>query len=220
MVGRGPGSAWPGDGRAVPGVRPADVPCLRPLPPLRDGPPLTGPINLRFEAEPLLQIRDCPVALLRQGLRSKSVPTRAVTVEILGRFQSVAAAGDVIDVLQTDPSFEVRARAARCLDRIGSPRAVESLLACLNSGPAPVRVQAAWALGELGAIEAVPALRTALVGPSRQLSQRAAEALAAIGPAGISVLVRVADSETDAAGVSRRALATLESWKDEKVPAG
>jgi HEAT repeat protein len=174
------------------------------------------PVDLVADA--IFQIRDCPVALLRQGLKSRSVPTRAVTVELLGRFQSVGATGDVIEVLQHDPSFEVRARAARCLGRIGSPHAVEPLLACLNRGPAPLRVQAAWALGELGAVEAVPALRTALVGPSRQLSERAAEALAAIGPAGISVLVRVADSDSAAAGVSRSALSGLESWKDA-VPA-
>ena len=175
------------------------------------------PVDLVADA--IFQIRDCPVALLRQGLKSRSVPTRAVTVELLGRFQSMSATGDVIELLQNDQSFEVRARAARCLGRIGSPHAVGPLLACLNSGPAPLRVQAAWALGEVGAVEAVPALRTALVGPSRQLSERAAEALAAIGPAGISVLVRVADSDSVAAGISRTALGDVESWRD-KVSAG
>ena len=184
------------------------------VPPLLAGLEGRHALPVDLVAEAIFQIRDCPVSLLRQGLKSRSAPTRAVTVELLGRFQSVAATGDVIEVLENDSSFEVRARAARCLGRIGSPRAVQPLLACLNSGPAPLRVQAAWALGELGAVEAVPALRTALVGPSRQLGERAAEALAAVGPAGVAVLVRVADSDSEAAGSARRVLASLESWKD------
>jgi hypothetical protein len=40
-------------------------------------------------ADAVFEIRDCPVALLRDGLQSPSVPTRALTVELLGRFQAL-----------------------------------------------------------------------------------------------------------------------------------
>jgi len=158
-------------------------------------------------ADALFQIRECPVPLLRQGLESPSVPTRAVAVELLGRFQALSAADDVIDLLHNDQSVEVRARAARSLGRMGSPRALQPLLTCVESGPVAMRAQAIWALGEIGAPEALPVLSGALMGPSHHISELAADALAAMGPLGVAALTDIATGVGSAAGIASRALA-------------
>ena len=158
-------------------------------------------------ADALFQIRDCPVPLLRQGLESPSVPTRAVAVELLGRFQALSAADDVIGLLHNDPSVEVRARAARSLGRMGSPRALQPLLSCVERGPVAMRAQAIWALGEIGAPDALPVLSGALMGPSHHISELAADALVATGARGVAVLTEIATGEGTAAGIASRALA-------------
>ena len=159
-------------------------------------------------AEAVFQIRDCPVSLLRQGLKSRSMPTRAVTVELLGRFQALVAAEDVIGLLHHDPSVEVRARAARSLGRMGSPRALPPLLVCLNDSPVAVRAMTIWALGEIGGPEARSALRSTLLGPSHQVRWLAAEALAALGPPGFDVLTEVASSHGTGSAAAARALSS------------
>lgn len=164
-------------------------------------------IPIDVVAGAVFEIRDCPPALLRQGLASPSAPARALHVELLGRFQVLAAADDIIGLLHHDPSVEVRARAARSLGRMGSPRAVEPLLSCVNVGPAAIRAQAVWALGEMGAQEAIPVLRAALLGPSHHLGELAADALAAVGPTGMRVLSEIAAGATPAAALASRALA-------------
>lgn len=181
--------------------------ALSPLLASLDGP---RPVPVDVVADAVFQIRNCPTAVLRQGLRSRSVPTRAVAVELLGRFQALAAIDEVIDVLRGDPSVEVRARAARALGRMGSPRAVQALLASVDAGPVAMRIQAVWALGEIGAAQAVPALRVLLVGPSPRMAQTAGEALAAIGESGVRVLHQVAEGEGPPALAAAQALAGLQ----------
>lgn len=168
------------------------------------------PVPVDVVADAVFQIRNCPTAVLRQGLRSRSVPTRAVAVELLGRFQALAAIDEVIGVLHADPSVEVRARAARALGRMGSPRGVQALVASLDAGPAAMRIQAAWALGEIGASQAVPALRVLLVGPSPRMAQTAGEALGAIGEPGVRVLHQVAEGDGPPALAAAHALAGLQ----------
>ena len=107
--------------------------------------PCAVPIDVVAGA--VFAIRDCPLSLLRQALASPSVPTRTLAVELLGRFQALAVANDIVGLLHHDPSVEVRARAARSLGRMSSPRAVEPLIACVDAGPVAVRVQAIWAWG-------------------------------------------------------------------------
>jgi hypothetical protein len=49
-------------------------------------------------------------------------------------------------------------------------------------------------------------LHLVLLGPSLQLRDQAAEALAAVGPAGMSVLSKVAEGQHDASDTARRTL--------------
>jgi HEAT repeat protein len=172
---------------------------------------LEGPRALPVDAvaDAVFQIRDCPVAVLRQGLRSRSVASRAVTVELLGRFQALAAIDEVVERLHADPSAEVRARAARALGRMSSPRAVDDLLSCIDDGPVVVRVQAIWALGEIGDPRVVPVLRDIVLRPARQMGEQAASALLVIGPSGVDVLTTIAASGgTTSASVAAGALAS------------
>ena len=166
------------------------------------------PVPVDVVAGAVAEIRECPVPLLREGLASPSVPKRALTVELLGRFQALVAADEVIDLLHNDPSVEVRARAARSLGRMGSPRAVQPLLGCVEEGPVATRAQAIWALGEMGALEALPVLRSTLSGSSHHLGELAADALAAIGPSGIQVLREIAAGGGNAAPLAARTLAS------------
>jgi len=168
------------------------------------------PLPVDVVADAIFEIRTCPVSLLRQGLRSRSVATRAVTVELLGRFQSLAAADDVLGLLQHDPSVEVRARAARCLGRMGTPRTIGPLLACLDDGPVALRVQAIWALGEIGADESVPALRAILLDGAHRMAEAAALALLATGAFGVQVLTQIACDGGSSADLARDALASAE----------
>jgi HEAT repeat protein len=172
---------------------------------------MEGPRALPVDvvADAVFQLRDCPMSVLRQGLRSTSVPTRAVTVELLGRFQALALGSidEVVVLLHDDPSVEVRARAARALGRLGSPRAVDAILASLDAGPVAMRVQAVWALGEIGDPRSVPALVTLLSAPARQMAAHAAAALAAMGLVGLPVLREVAAGDSPAAAAATLALA-------------
>jgi HEAT repeat protein len=171
---------------------------------------LEGPRALPVDAvaDAVIQIRSCPMAVLRQGLRSRSVASRAVSVELLGRFQALAAIDEVIERLHEDPLVEVRARAARALGRMSSPRAVDALLLRVDDGPVAMRVQAIWALGEIGDPRVLPVLREIVLQPARQMGEHAALALAVIGPSGVDVLITIAGAGGRAASVAAGALAS------------
>ncbi|HVF13202.1 MAG TPA: HEAT repeat domain-containing protein [Acidimicrobiales bacterium] len=176
--------------------------------------PLMGSVSgrkalpLDVAADAIQQIRDWPVSLLHPCLADPSEPTRALAVELLGRFQALDSVGALIEILERDPSTIVRVRAARALGRIDSPHAVQSLMRCVHLGPGELRVEAVRALGRLGATAAVPTLRVTLLGPSLQLSQAAAASLSAIVPRGVEVLQEIAgDHLHPAASIARRALA-------------
>jgi HEAT repeat protein len=179
--------------------------ALSPLLATLEGP---RPLPVDVVADAIFEIRNCPVSVLRQGLKSRSVATRAVTVELLGRFQALAAADDVLGLLQHDPSVEVRARAARCLGRMGTPRTVDPLIECLDDGPVAMRIQAIWALGEIGAPEAVPALRLVVLEGPHQMAEPAALALLAIGAFGIQVLAQIAQDGGQSAVLAAEVLAS------------
>lgn len=181
-----------------------DPRALSPLLASLEGP---RPLPVDVVADAIFQIRRCPVSLLRQGLRSRSVPTRAVAVELLGRVQALVAANEVEHALRNDPSVEVRARAARALGRMGSPQAVDALLASLDGGAVAIRVQAVWALGEIGGSQAVPALGGILMEPSRQLGDLAAQSLLAIGQDGMRTLQQIAAGGGQPGAIAASALA-------------
>ena len=180
--------------------------ALSPLFSALEGP---RPLPVDVVADAVFQIRDCPISLLRQGLKSQAAPTRAVAVELLGRFQALIAADEVMTLLHRDPSVEVRARAARSLGRMGSPVSVESLVSCLDGGPAAMRAQAIWALGEIGDARALPVLRAVLTGTAHHMSELAADALSVMGLSATAVLEEVAATgDGRAAEAASRALAT------------
>jgi HEAT repeat protein len=163
-------------------------------------------------ADAIQQIRDWPVSLLDPCLFVPSEPTRALAVELLGRFQAVHSVNTVIDLLESDPATEVRVRAARALGRIGSPHAVQPLIGCVHNGPPALRAEAMAALGRLGAAAAVPTLRATMLDHSQRLSDVAAEALAAIAPQGVAVLESIADEHRHPAGdAARKALAARQA---------
>ena len=166
------------------------------------------PVPVDVVADAVEQIRDCPASLLRQSILDPSASTRAIGAELLGRLHVLEAIGDLIDVLEGDPAPHVRIRAARALGRLESPRAIQPLLACLESGSAALRAESASALGRLGSPAAIPELRMMLLGPSPRNSELAAQALATIVPQGLAALEDLADDERHtAAEIARKVLA-------------
>jgi HEAT repeat protein len=170
------------------------------------------PVPVDVVADAIQQIRDWPVSVLHPCLSHPSEPTRALAVELLGRVQALDSLPELVDLLEHDPSTDVRVRAARALGRTGSPRAVQPLIDCVPSGPPGLVAEAVTALGRLGAIAAVPTLRVTLHGPSPALVQAAAAALAAIAPQGVDLLEEIAaDPHHPARTVARIALARAEA---------
>ena len=170
-------------------------------------------------ADAIQQIRDWPMSQLQPCLSDPSEPIRALAVELLGRFQSVESVENLVEFLERDPATSVRVRAARALGRIGSPRAVLPLVACVGSGPAALRAEAISTLGRMGSPAAVPSLRITLLGPSPLLSQAAADALSSIAPVGIEVLQEIADDDRHPAGsTARRALAAGKAKASGRLP--
>ena len=166
------------------------------------------PIPIDVVADAVEHIHDCPVSLLRQCVLDPSASTRAIGAELLGRLHVLEAIGDLIDVLEGDPTPHVRIRAARALGRLESPRAINPLLACLASGSPALRAETATALGRLGSPAAIPELRMMLFGPSPRMSELAAQALATIVPEGVAALEDLAgDDRHTSADVARKVLA-------------
>lgn len=164
-------------------------------------------VPLDVAADAIHQIRDWPVSLLQPCLSDPSEPTRALAVELVGRFHDLDSVDILLGLLSDDTSTGVRVRAARALGRIGSARSVDALMACVHVGPAAVQAESIAALGRMGAVAAVPSLKVALLGSSLVLSQAAAAALSAITPKGIAVLEEISsDHSHPAAALARRAL--------------
>ena len=67
-------------------------------------------------------------------------------------------AGDMLQVLVTEPNAGIRGRAAWALGRLHYKGAHDELLRCLKAGEAEVRTWSAWALGELGFYSDLPVL--------------------------------------------------------------
>ena len=90
---------------------------------------LEGPRALSIDvvSAAILEIGEPPANLLSHGLRSPSASTRALTAELLGSYQMVSATSELAQTLTSDGCPDVRQRAARALDRIGTRDATEAL---------------------------------------------------------------------------------------------
>lgn len=175
------------------------------------------PVDLAADA--IQGIRDWPISLVQPGLSSPSERARTLSVELLGRLQVIDGVEVLVDLLASDPSPAVRARAARALGLIGSPNAVDPLIDALHAESTAVRAEAVTALGRLGTAAAVPGLRSVLLGPSWPLSGLAATALSALKPDGVAALREfAADQDHPAGAAARQALAGLDAGSSHAVP--
>jgi hypothetical protein len=188
----------------------------------RSGDPAAAAPLLRCLAGGSVPPRVVSQALLRLGPRAEPALVRAVSesddliravaVEILGLSGAVAASGVMQSCLATDPSMEVRIRAARSLGRVGLPGALPALLdATVAHQPTALRAVAARALGDLGHPAAVARLRDLLSDPVHRVASNAARSLLQLGEEGVRALHAelAARPETDAAAHARDALARL-----------
>ena len=144
---------------------------------------------------------------LKTALRSPDQPTRMFSADLLGLLNAVPAVSDLLRALN-DGALDVRIAAARALGRIGAPRAVPGLVACLPvSEPPELRATAAEALGRIGADETVDAL-SGLVGDTDfSTAHNAAQALAQIGAEGRGRLEELVARLGSGADHGREALA-------------
>ena len=135
----------------------------------------------------LVQMKDDAVPALAEALRGSDDTLRRIVIGIMGRIGN-SAVPYLSGVLKKDGAPALREDAAAALGNLktASPAAVEALIEGLNDLQEGVRVQAASSLGQLGA--SAKAAVGALLSVSREdkdanVRQRAADALASIGPA-------------------------------------
>lgn len=145
---------------------------------------------------------------VRVALTSADTIARAVAAEIAGLTGAVA----LIDALRTavalDPVPDVRSRAATALGSLGSPAALDALVAALGDDDLGVRLAATSALGALGDPSASPALAAALPGDDL-LAELSAQSLARLGSAGRLVLTDCSAADVPSAAAGALAVATL-----------
>lgn len=119
------------------------------------------------------------------GARSKVWQCRQWALEVLMR-NRFAGTGALAERSLHDPNVEVRATAARVLQRVGTERHVVSLTHSLNDPVASVREQSAIALAEIALLPAstemaAVALELALLEGHESVAQSAAHAFTLIG---------------------------------------
>ena len=98
----------------------------------------------------------------------------------------------------------------RALGRIGDRRALGAVLTAITDCDWRVRAQAARSVGALRVTDAIPLLERALSDPAWSVRANAGEALADLGPAGMTALHRASTTSSDRYARDR-ALAVLES---------
>lgn len=158
-----------------------------------------GSVPPRVIAQALLRLGPRALPALVAALEEPDELVRAVAVEILGLSSAVTASRAVERALATDPSVEVRIRAARSLGRVGLPSSVLTLLeATEDSCPVSLRVVATRALGELGHPTAVGRLRELVGDPVHRVASHAARSLGVLGPGGLAALQQLAGGDDDA----------------------
>jgi HEAT repeat protein len=126
------------------------------------------------------------------------IPSLRAALDAVGRLQLLEFAEETVRFLDhTDP--ELRAAALRALARTGllPPAAHASVLVALEDEVEFVRIHATSAARLLPRDRALVALWERLGDPSWWVRGSAAEALAALGPAGLAELGRAADTHPD-----------------------
>jgi len=118
---------------------------------------------------------------------------RLSALDILARLRTPRAR-DLMRRCLSDPSADIRARAAHGLGLIGDIGSVDALQEGLGDGAWPVRAMAAKALGRVGSPVAVPALARALEDREWWVRANAGEALRHLGDAGREALVGMLDA--------------------------
>jgi HEAT repeat protein len=193
---------------------------------------LTGrrSIAAQLVADALLRIgADAQPALLAT-IKDAEPLVRVCVIEVLGLVAGPGAATSIARALGSDPSDEVRVRAATALGRLGTRQVLAVLLRAVDTDPVDrVRAASAVAVGELGDTGAVPALAAALRDPGHRVANGAAHALVRLGEPGRAALRRVVAAASPerageiepAARHAREALAAQEvSQRREPVLAG
>ena len=131
--------------------------------------------------------------------RGYNLVERAAMLKALGRLQSQAAVGLMMDVLQNDNEDPfVRGAAAFSLGTLGVQRAVPALIAVLNNDSEALQVGALGALGRLKNTQALFALTQVLNHEdSAEVRAAAAAALGALGERSLPSLIDALNVDPD-----------------------
>lgn len=132
---------------------------------------------------------------------------RLSALDVLARLRTPRAQ-DLMRRCLSDPSADIRARAAHGLGQIGDTGSAGGLQEALADAAWPVRAMAAKALGRIGLPAVVPALCRALEDREWWVRANAGEALRRLGDAGREALVGMLDAADPYA--RHQALAQLE----------
>jgi HEAT repeat protein len=126
---------------------------------------------------------------LRTALDAKQATVRTMAAEVLGVLGVIEAADALERILRNDCDLTVRIGAAHALGRMGLPSSVPLLIRALKVEHHPELLGAACtALGQIGNPEAIPALEWAIGHTTPAVRIAAAQALLALGPAGLARL--------------------------------
>lgn len=147
-----------------------------------------------------------------EGLASANPVAREAALERIGQMRDTNAVPDLVARLVAARGDAAALPLAQTLGRIGDPRAVEPLVAALETGPEEVSVAAAEALGKIRDPRAVPALAAAL--DNARVRPTALWALGSIGDrqAVPALAGRLSDPDETVAYLARQAL--------KKIPGG
>lgn len=179
--------------------------------PLIDSLSSARPTPSLLVAQALCQIGRPAVPDLIAALRHDDALVRLTALDALRLLGAADAGAQVAQLLDDDPSPQVREAAATTLGRIGTYTALRPLLAAASPlEPAPLRAAAAHALGELGIAAAAQPLVALLPSGDHQVSRAAATALLRAGPEGAAALATIATGTDNASAYAREALALAE----------
>ncbi len=157
------------------------------------------PVPVSLVSMAIIHIGPAAIDELIEGLARQTAGARAVCAELLGQHGALQAAKWLVALLESDPSDEVRQRAASSLGRLGVPQGVEPLTrAMAPSNPERLRTIAATALGHIGGSNALGALQNGIADENPAVASACASALSAMGEKGVAILELVATSENQA----------------------